>query len=863
MEQTGGNKNITTMKKFKLIYALLAVTLFVTACNDEEFLNQGKVPAADGSEVLFGGRAGFENSNAKGRTVYSGEEYSYGGKDFERIDWIDGDMIEIYSPEASNGPSAHYKVTSITTGDEDEGTTGKGSDYAYLERLEESALQWNGDDEHNFYAMYPSSQMFAGMSGITVPQGLSMNKDSKKVLVNGVIPSSQDGKISDDGKGNYTIAPNMKYAYMVAKTKADRSDESVGLSFVPIVTALEIEMSVPADSKKGVSMSNIQIQGKGIAGKFTADLSGWDMSGYPTCTNEATGEDYVNISTMVDYNPITINAGNSIKFVVFLRPGADYSDLKVCYAPGAVFVSKSLKDVTVSKNLKTQISNLYLPATYDKEIVVDASKWMSQLPKTTKMKKLSIPGTGGSFSYNYTTDNTGIYRGQHTHMDLDAQWKKGIRAFEIITDMQESSFANEKLKCNKRDMGLNVQTVVNNLLTKLSNTYNEETDMYETAMVIFTYQPEGNNPARNPGTYMQKLMAYINTLDNARLVRYSPDLTLDEAENCLMIVVRPTQTDEDESTAWTNVLNQITGKNANKVLAVNGCGTAKDRWGARGYELTTQTCVRSNRTNTYTINTTRERAADISNYVSETSRNPSSNGTYVYYDYVEAYLQQDQSYALSSDNPIFEMSPQYGEGTLSITRGKTQFNFETNVNYECWFQEWQRVVKENVQSSSGSTYGQSYPSLYWFESLNEKYNNVIEAFEMSISDDYNYVFINSLCGYLAQSGDNTDCLVPSLGYTYGGSAGNIKALADELNAKFYKYILDSGFAQKTGPTGVILMNYVNNTLDTSVQYDGSFHLPDVIIANNFKHSLEDDTTGGQGGGNQSGSGDDTGDGGEI
>ena len=50
MEQTGGNKNITTMKKFKLIYALLAVTLFVTACNDEEFLNQGKVPAADGPD---------------------------------------------------------------------------------------------------------------------------------------------------------------------------------------------------------------------------------------------------------------------------------------------------------------------------------------------------------------------------------------------------------------------------------------------------------------------------------------------------------------------------------------------------------------------------------------------------------------------------------------------------------------------------------------------------------------------------------------------------------------------------------------------------------------------------------------------
>jgi hypothetical protein len=62
MEQTGGNKNITTMKKFKLIYALLAATLFVTACSDEELINEGRVPAADGSEIIFGGRAGFENN---------------------------------------------------------------------------------------------------------------------------------------------------------------------------------------------------------------------------------------------------------------------------------------------------------------------------------------------------------------------------------------------------------------------------------------------------------------------------------------------------------------------------------------------------------------------------------------------------------------------------------------------------------------------------------------------------------------------------------------------------------------------------------------------------------------------------------
>ena len=853
MEKMVGCSNmIRNMKNFKFTYALMAVILFVTACSDEELINQGKVPAADGSEIIFGSRAGFENNNAKGRTVYSGEEYQYGTKWYERIDWIDGDMIQIYSPEASNGPTSHYKVTSIVSGDES-GKDGnnKGSDYAYLERLGETGLQWNGDGEHNFYAMYPSSEMFKDMADVTVPQGLSMEEGSSKVLVNGVVPISQDGTISDDGNGNYTIAPNMKYAYMVAKTKADRSNESVSLSFVPIVTALEIEMKVPEDSEEGVNIANIQIQGEGIAGNFTADLSNWDVEGYPTCTKQGEGSNLITISTRVNYNPITIAPGKSVKFTVFLRPTANYSNLKVGYAPAGTFVNKLLDGVTIPMNLKTQITNLYLPAKYKDQqgIVIDASKWMSQLPKTTKMKKLSIPGTGGSFSYNYKNDATGVYRGQHTHMDLEAQWAKGIRAFEIVTDMQASSFANEKLKCNKVDMGLNVQTVINNLLNKLASTYNKETDMYETAMVIFTYQPEGNNPRRNPGDYMNKLMPYINTLDPTRLVRFSPDLTLGEAQNKLMIVVRPTQTDEDESSAWTNVVNNITGTNADKVLAVNGCGTAKDRWGARGYEITTQKYTRTrtgsynNYQYTYTYDNTISKALDISNKlaIESTSRYPQtgSTATYTYYTYFETYMETEGVYALSTSNSY--TIPNVGDGNVTVKRGKTKFNFTTNAGYDCWFQEWQRVVKENAKSSSGSTYGQSYPALYWFESLNEKYNNVIEAFDMSISDDYNYVFINSLCGYLAQSGDGTDCLVPSLGYTYGGSAGNIKALADELNDRFGKYVYDKGKDQITGPTGVILMNYVNNTPDPNLDFDGSFHLPDMIIENNFKHSLEDTT----------------------
>ena len=91
------------MMKFKYIYALMTVVLFATACQDDELIKQPNNPAAIGDEIVFGGRAGFENSDPGSRTEYSEKFYEIeeNGKKikFERIDWIEGDKIEIYSPD--------------------------------------------------------------------------------------------------------------------------------------------------------------------------------------------------------------------------------------------------------------------------------------------------------------------------------------------------------------------------------------------------------------------------------------------------------------------------------------------------------------------------------------------------------------------------------------------------------------------------------------------------------------------------------------------------------------------------------------------------------------------------------------------
>lgn len=759
---------------------MAAVALLATACQDNEVVNNGGevTPAAVGDEILFGGRAGFENGDSKTRTEYSGVEYTYNGVRYERINWVAGDAVEIHSPEAANGPKAQYAISGVTAGDESAADgTNNGEDYAYLTKMDENALQWGSDDVHTFYAMYPSARMFDDPDG-TVAQGINMDGTT----MNGIVPISQVPASVTMTDGHYVAHPDMKYAYMVAKSEATREDASVSLSFVPVVTVAEIQMVLPSTSTSStglvepVTIQEIQVSGTGIAGAFTADLAAWNPAetSTPVCTN-SNASDLIQLTTIYNNKAITIQPGGSLTFTVFLLPGADINDLRVSVsATGAGYVTKALQNVTVVAKKKNVFKNLKLPTN---GVEIDASNWMSQIPDGVRLTQLSLPGTGGSFSY---ASNEGEYY-QSQSLDFEAQWQLGIRAFEIITDDDQTDFANEPLRCNNQTISnLTVSGVVDQILTHLDGATQEG------AMVIFTFQPVASWwSSRDPGAYMEKVMAYVNSLNHDDLVLFQPGLTLGDVRGKLLIVVRPTQNDEDAESDWDNVMAAITGDNADRVLVINGCGTGKDKWGARGYTIDGV------------------RALDLSN-------NAANNATNV----MEEYMQQGEYLRPTAT-------------TTPVAKGAPQFSYATNnSNITCWFQEWARVVGQDV------VYTGSNPDTYWFESYTEKLNDATETFSMAISGEYSgYVFINSLCGYLAGS-DFEESITPSTGYTYGGAGGNIKALADKINPDFYDYVLNCGLEQTTGPTGVVLMDYVSDD-PTSATYA----LPGTIIANNFKHTI--------------------------
>lgn len=839
------------MNKRYIISALLcAAAVSFTSCIEENFENI--TPAQKGDEIVFGVRAGFENSNSDTRTVYSGEIYTVGAAKFERIDWVEGDRIEIYSPQALNADKSHYKVVGMVDGDESEiDVENKGEDYASLERYQSSGLHW-GDGTHYFYAMYPSQTLFEGME-TTLQQGVKM----EGTTLRGYVPGAQPATLTLNGT-DWTAAPDMKYAYMAAKSTATKEDGSVSLTFVPIVTAVQIQMVLSSESTQPISIAEIQVAGNGIAGAFTADLSdtGWpEGQTYPNCANDGSGNGAITISTWKDSKPITIEAGGSLTFTVFLRPGADYRNLRISYSPtGAGLVGKTMGSdsypVNIPRNLKTVITGFNLPATKEnEEIVIDASRWMDQLAPETQLKKLSIPGTGGSFSYNYNSSNPSWYKQQT--LTLDEQWTAGIRAFEIVSDRPSTAtttLGTQDVKCNKVSMGITVIEVLEDLLEKTASTPEGETGPTECAVLILTYQPEGVvGNARNAVNYASSLKLMYDGLTDAQkgqIIQYKPDLTLADAKGKVMIFCRINQKDEadaenvtaDDGETVLNAFQQASAKLAGtNITLIDGCGTGKDRWGSRGYKV---------KGTDESGNTVWNVAYDAANTGDETKS-------------VDYYLIQPYRGSFPDWNNVKKPN--------ATEDGALNFGFSTNYsNVTCWYQEWARVVpQELIDQTTGYYYADIqgsltnwFPSDYrWYESYNEKLAAAKETFNMAISDTYpSYVFINSLCGYLVDSSIESSYTIFT-GSNTGGIAGNIKGLADKLNPAFYQYVLGAGMEQTTGPTGIVMMDYVTNKPTDGVEYDGSYYLPGVIISNNFKHgSGNSGNTGGTTGGG-SGSGD--------
>ena len=296
--------NEMTMKRKNMIFLLLAGAAALAGCAKEGLLGAGR-----GSAVVF--RAGSSYSNGTvTKTAYSGEGLFTGETlTRERIDWVDGDVIRIYSAEASLADgSAHYADYDVSLS-----SNAGDKSYATVAPHNANGLVW-GDGTHEFYCVYPSPVSGAGTTRL------------ERNTITATIPAVQAYTL--DGTA---LKPDMDYAYMYAAVRTEASS-SVTLSFLPMFTAFEFTVDSADDAAMTLTGFEMVSASYDLSGKISATLSASTASESSTAAYNFsdTGR-----SIRVGFGGgVVVEKGHPVTFTVFALP-QDLSDLTIRFSTAA------------------------------------------------------------------------------------------------------------------------------------------------------------------------------------------------------------------------------------------------------------------------------------------------------------------------------------------------------------------------------------------------------------------------------------------------------------------------------------------------------------------------------------------------
>lgn len=505
------------MKKIKLLTGALLV-IGLTACSDD--LDVKREMPVTGEEVAFGtSLRNFETP--KSRTIYGVPEgESVNSYSELTINWVKGDKVRVYSPQATPGfQYADYVI--------DEATEGGSAHYFLVkDSHNDTGVRWGDVDKlHHFYAFYPTN---INRNNYTPIKGLGDGQTANNMTVEAEIPVAQErGELVEAGEsdrniGNITlpahwklIRPDMTYAIMAGHGTWNPNDpiqvdKNVTINFKPIVTVVDVVVNGPADGANALDVYRVTINSKKtpIVGKFTAkfaengDVTFGGMSETITENNNM-----ATINCQYKGQPTKLGPGEKLTLKFFLLPRAiDASELSVTVQinEGRV-LTKSLipglgEDEVTNKNplAQGQIVRVWTP-----NLTVPASSnWMSSIPDNVLFSQLSLPGSKHSYTgdlYNNAVnggqidENTGImqyYQSIYvTEGNGDTQFDKGVRAFDLkIYNGDEDWRGNWDGTNHVYAGGAKVGSLqIGNVLTNLKNQMGEDVSGDEACVVMLNY----------------------------------------------------------------------------------------------------------------------------------------------------------------------------------------------------------------------------------------------------------------------------------------------------------------------------------------------------------------------------------------
>ena len=923
------------MNKYTKLFALLGTAFLLGSCQEDSLL-QSEGPLS-GNEIRFGATAHFKNGNSSTtRTEYGDIEKDENGNGFIEVRWSNGDRIDIACPSTAGTNCAEYVVSGFDHGTDANGNNQSGaqsSTATTLTKTGDAGLQWgSSEDNYTFYSVYPSLNTIKSHLQGVMPDAelnnLGVSKEGKLAgylaQVQDAAPASVDNARNNptvkDGKTGYVIKPNMDLAYMVAKTPNVGYGNDVSLSFESIVTALEFQIFAP--DVVGETAGNITVTGFALSDPDNGDICGhfnydYNTDEYATPDEgAASGHSLVQMNILgTDGEGITITKDQYVDVTFFLLPRADEQiygtlDLTVFYKVG---ISSQVKTATLNKGIaprtKTYIKNIKLP----KITNINASSWWSAIPPATLFSQVSIPVAGNVFATPTHISNE--YKQEQTKTISDL-WKMGVRGFELCcqttcdanlkqspAQMVKESLGSEAIVVAEDFTDITFGSAVQELITLHSQPGYEN----EPLILLCTYSAKDDG--YNPYNYTANLMNYFAGLSEDvrnKMVQITTNTIAADLRGGIAVVVRPGndlrwayETNEYRASSYRALTNPYTilgittypqegltakipshlkgnqdfpdaGKAMlDKVMFIADWGNSSyDMWNRRygtqyAMEATSYDILQKNDAN---------RKSQYDKII--------NNGTGLLK--AENFLLGSQNnhnntYAWSGDidDNNFDY---YGQGyTAPWNTTIPEFNFEHKLNTsetdKAFVQEWQRVVKEDIEAtkiaSGGVWYllGDSRYSIWtrWKASLDEKKEAIKDLFNKSVmtkgGTSTNNLYINVLSGYYATT-KHTASITPIIEdvstsqgnsdkLTAQGKGGDYRGLAADLNEYVYRLLTETPNGnddskdrlKQQGPWGLVMMNHIG----TDGAYGYSTKLVDLIMMNNFRFPLAVGSYDGQGG----------------
>ena len=743
------------MKKTLKYFALLFVGLAVVSCSDGDLVKGGSRPTYhSGDEIVFGASAAVPtgNESAKNsRTAYG--NVSTDGKSIA-INWVAEDQIDIACPQATAAQSATYKIVTP------EADASKATNLARI--TPGAGLQWNGTGVHDFYGIYPSKAVFEDKTKYpeTMIERPSFVLDCKAGKAIGHMPMNYTATVRSKVGNVWTVAPNMDYAFMVAKKSTNLSEvnaQGLSLQFMPLATCLEFDITAnvfyngepTTDAKYAIQLDRVEfisVKGTKLSGDFEYNFNAAQEK---ELKNTST-DDRTNINLHLSYpgmkEPVKLVNNDVCKINVFLMPDKkiEAGDLKVRL--WFTVDGKYQRQRTATLGKEIQFKHKYFFKNFKMPKVnadLQGSNWFSAVDDRAMMNQISMICAGNAFS----SESKLPWSSREQIADYQTLWNNGIRAFEFVTQTSnpngsnntnanvEEGLTHEHFVCGEFEWdgrpgvyatkpsgteGVKTHTFGEAFASLAQYLVEPEYSAFKDECLVIIARYHAANDSYDPTRYVQDLQKFLNTVSTTgvalpdggkkikvpaeKFVLLTANSTAVDLKGKIAIVVRPgddAYCEYGQVATTQKAWDALSADWKNKICYIENWGSAYDRWDTRYKKMNFSTTAEG-KTDTAYVDVARE--GTWNKAIDQQTPNFDVNGYTAHPAYSEV---EGALWGVSRSTTEF-LLPWLNYNTKeTLPLGFGEFNFAENFNFHTkvngvtnggLVQEWARVIPNDKSS---------------------------------------------------------------------------------------------------------------------------------------------------------------------